>query len=378
MSRHSHLNYKRMLTILAAGLLATVATAQTPETKAKPDGNGEFSAHGSGIVRVELEAKLRVPLEKTDIVWQWLQERYADCSWLDQEGHSFTAALGDEQFTDVYFDTPDLKLVSENSGVRHRSRLVHSGSADSKDGRQLLQIKLNRNDPTGLGRSEIKYKVAESKPRVLLGDDNHPLLGLLEASERDACKQKFGELNLDPYSMRPILTVLQDRKRVYLSDQSGAFATITLDLCTCDSWGADLRWTEIELELNEIRYTEANAESRTAMERYVGVIQSDLQKKFPDIVQDQTPKYTKAFVGIESGTSVPIRRLIELDLTYADFVNGIQVVVLAVIGLIVGGLLWIFRAYFFSESTNQMATVPRPPQRKAAVPREPAKEEVTL
>lgn len=311
--------------ILAAALLVVLPAVALPAQQEQ----GEFSAQGVNVVRIENEAKLRVPLEITDEVWAWLQKRYADCAWLNQDDSVFTATFGDEGFQDVYCDTPDLKLLAEQSGIRHRSRVIHSGSAMRKDGRQLLQIKLNRADPTGLARSEIKFTVEPSGSQKTV-DDVHPVIGLVGKDQREDCKARIRELGIDPYELRPILTVDQNRRRVYLSDQKGAFATLTLDLCSSTSWGTDLKWTEIELELNEIRYTEADATGRKWMERINEQIQADLMAAFPGIVQDQTPKYNKSFAMIESATWMPVRTLVRWNLQPRDVwaVLGLGAVVL--------------------------------------------------
>ncbi len=269
--------------------------------------------------RIEYETKLRVPLEHLDEAWAWLQVRYADCSWLNQEGYVFQAEFGDEDFTDTYFDTPDLRMLADEGGVRHRRRVIHSGPATNKDGRQLLQIKLDHGDVTGVARAEIKFEVpARGAGRSL--DDAHPLLSLVEKSQHDEFYAVFRALNIDPYGMRPILTLEQNRRRIYLNDQVGAFATLTLDLCSTSSWGVNLRWAEAELELNEIRYTEANEAERQRMARVIEKIQADLQLAFPTIVQDQTPKYNTAFAAIAAATWLPVRQLIQWRLSAADFI----------------------------------------------------------
>lgn len=303
---------------VAFAVLCLAATAG----RSQEDPCGEFTAHGDNIVRIEDEAKLRVPEEQVEQVWAWLVEHYRDCSWLDRDGVHFTSTLGDESFADTYFDEPGLRMVDSNSGVRHRRRVVNSGSATRKDGRALLQIKLNREDPTGLARSEIKYKV-DPPEEARTQDDLHPMIGLVARDERPALLQRFAEMGIDPYGMRPVLTVNQVRRRVYVADKGGAFATLTLDQCTVNDFGADLHWTEIELELNEIRYTEVDAAKRKWMKGVQQTLQDDLLAKFPGIVQDQTPKYTKAFVGLEAATWMPLRTMIRWRLSPAEMMGAI-------------------------------------------------------
>jgi hypothetical protein len=293
-------------------------------------GEREFSAAGQGLVRIESERKLSVPDELVEPVWKWLGERYHDLGWLDDSEHTFSASLGHEDFIDTYFDDSELSVLAEHGGVRHRRRVVHSGPAFAKDGRELLQIKLARGDATGVARSEIKFEV-DRPNRIKDRGDAHPMLGLVSRSLRPQVIEQLHALGFDPWALRPVLTVQQHRRRVYLSDRGGAFATLTLDECTCNDNGAELDWTEIELELNEIRYTSAAPAERVAFEAVVERIEADLLSQFPSITRDQTPKYTKAFRGIEEATLVPLGTLHRWGLRIGDLWAMGFVAVLAVV-----------------------------------------------
>jgi len=297
--------------------------------------DGEFSAHGHNVVRIETEAKLTVPNDLAEEVWTWLSARYRDCSFLDRDGHRFRATFGDEHFIDRYFDTPDLAFLEAQSGARHRSRIVMEGSAAAKDGRQLVQLKLNRNDVKALERAEIKFPV-DPEPGIDPAKDRR-LLALVDKDDRPALAERIAEFGADPAGLRPILTIEQNRRRVYISDQHGAFATITLDKVTCHGWWQTLHWTEVELELNEIRYTEADAKARAAMNAINEAIQADLVAKFPAIRQDQTPKYNKGFAMLEAGMplSLPLRRLIAWKWSPEDVLWVGVLVVVAVVGGVV-------------------------------------------
>lgn len=294
-------------------------------------------------VRIENEVKLKVPFEQTDEVWDWLQVRYGDAAWLDRDGHEFRAEFGDENFTDIYYDTANLDMLAEQSGIRHRSREIVSGPAIAKDDRHLLQIKLNRDDDaSGISRSEIKFNAGYVELRPKSDDDVHPMIGLVQRNQREEMKSVIRSLGLDPYAMRPILTLEQNRKRVYIEDQFGAFATLTLDLVSTSSWGTNLRWSEMELELNEVRYTQADAETRRWMEGITLAIQDDLMREFPRIEQDQTPKYNTSFNRIEATTWIPLPLVIKLGLTLDDIVAVEATVALALLGLLIyaGGRVW--------------------------------------
>ena len=64
--------------------------------------------------------------------------------------------------------------------------------------------------------------------------------------------------------------------------------------------------TEIEIELNEVRYTDADKRERESMQKISDMLTCDLQKTFPYIHQDQTPKYTKVVKCFEK--EVPLYR----------------------------------------------------------------------
>lgn len=269
-------------------------------------------------IRIEYEIKLRLPLEQIDDVWDWLLVRYKDFSWLNGEGYLFSGEFGDEDFTDTYFDTSDLTILAENNGVRHRMRTVNSGPASEKDGRQLIQIKLDRGDATGAARSEIKFNVSMGDDRKG-ANDSHPLVGLVKTNEVGKFKTTFYTHNIDPYKLRSVLTLNQNRRRIYLSDQNGAFATLTLDLVSTKSWGTNLKWADLELELNEIRYTEANPEIRQKMERIIEKIQGEILQAFPMIIPNQTPKYNTAFTSIEEESWLPLRQVIRWGISADSF-----------------------------------------------------------
>lgn len=319
--------------------LMLIVTAFLPLAAAAQDGAGPGIQDGEGV-RIESEIKLKVPLAQVDEVWDWMQERYADASWLNQGDHDFYATFADEDFTDTYFDTPSLEMLSEQSGIRHRVRTVNEGS-ETNEG-QLLQIKLNRDDPTGVARSEIKFDVAPLS-QVRNNDDTHPLIGIVELTQRQQMKDTLQALGINPYRLHPVVTLEQNRRRVYVNDQFGAFATLTLDLCSTESWGVDERWGEMELELNEIRYTEADEATRRVMEQFVVAMQSDVQQAFPEIEQDQTPKYNTTFQRIESSTWVPVRTLFRLGLTMSDFTAMVAIGVAGALVIVGYGAVWMWR-----------------------------------
>lgn len=251
-------------------------------------------------VRIENEFKLSVPGEQLEAVRAYLQERYAagNGGGLGEFGSGFTATVSDERFEDHYFDTPGLDLLEKESGVRLRQRWSLTDPASEKHGRRLLQLKLRRlDDANTINRTEVKFEVDPPR-RAKESTDRHLLLGLVDRDDRPALIESLADLGVDAHAMRPALTVDQRRWRVYVSRDGSPFATLTLDEVSSRWYAWRTSFVELEIELNEIAYTEASPVERDTMQQVSQQMVNDLRAAFPAIVQDQTPKYNKAFAAL--------------------------------------------------------------------------------
>jgi hypothetical protein len=253
-------------------------------------------AEGVGVMRIENEMKIGVPDSLVEKVWAYLMERYIPRPrFLEPPGLVFGAKASDEYFTDVYMDTPELFFLGIKSAVRHRSREIPGDSLNRKDGRQLMQIKLNGlNTGDSTSRGEIKFQIRYYEPSRR-HDDSHPVLGIIKRDERPLFAARMAELGVNPLDLRPILTIEQRRRRVYVYDDNGIFLSLTLDNTSTRKWWMREAFTEIELELNEIAYTSAGPQTRKFLEGLNERIREDLVAHFPTLVQNQTPKYNKMY-----------------------------------------------------------------------------------
>jgi len=155
-------------------------------------------------------------------------------------------------------------------------------------------------------------------------EGRHPLLGRVKKQHREAFKARLVALGLDPESMRPILTVRDLRRRVYILKDGKAFMSISQDQASASLWWASAEFCEIEPELNEIVFTEADAKTRAYMETVLHKVVQDILARFPDVHQDLTPKYNKAFDRLESKipflramVSVGVQDAFEIVLVFA-------------------------------------------------------------
>jgi len=304
---------------LAASALISIVACATPSVANAPE------------ARVENEYKLSVPEDVREAVQRHLERRYGDEDGLLSDlGEGFTVKFSEERFVDRYFDTPRLDLLAAECGVRHRQRFnLVDPASDPKHGRQLLQLKLRPVDDTNaLNRTEVKFAIdppgSQKDPL-----DTHPLLGLVARGDRPSVITELDKHGFDAEAMRPTVTLVQRRWRVYVSRNGSAFATLTLDRVSSEwfAWEVDL--VELEIELNEVAYTNADLETRASMQEISDRMASDVLEAFPTVRQDQTPKYNKIFKAFAGrvpafGSLAPHRMALEM---------------LGLIGLAVAGLL---------------------------------------
>ena len=273
----------------------------------------DMSASGFDNLRIEQEAKLLVPNEIADDVLAWLKERYVENrSRIVEIDPSFTTYVHVEDFTDVYYDTPSLQLYAMQSGVRHRTRLNLTDPDHEKSGRELMQIKLNDISANDLERGEIKFRIEHiAAPRNAV--DKHPMLGIVKKKDREPFQNRLAALGLDPWSMRPVLTVRDLRTRIYFNRADQPFMSISFDQASSKLLWAEYHFVEIEPELNEIGFTDADPETRRYMESILKEIVGEIQAAFPHIQSNLTPKYNKSFDALEA--EIPyLRALVRADL----------------------------------------------------------------
>jgi hypothetical protein len=158
------------------------------------------------------------------------------------------------------------------------------------------------------------------------------MLGRVKAKHRDPNNQRIASNGLDPEAMRPILTVRDVRRRIYLLKNGKPFMSVSHDQATAGLWWGWARFCEIEPELNEIGFTEADPQTRAYMETVLHRVVSDLLAAFPEIERNLTPKYNKAFDQLEA--DVPFLRAMVRHGFHDD---GMVVLVLGGAAL-VGGL----------------------------------------
>jgi len=188
-------------------------------------------------------------------------------------------------FVDSYFDDVKQKLLKQDIGVRHRLRYSQDVLIN-----ELVQIKL----PTsadGVIRQEIKYEVP-NKSNLLDQISRHPILQFVRTADRDQFSFELRKWDVDVTDIRKELTLTQKRKRYYINDKLGSVATISFDHVRNKKMPFQ-EFFELEIEINEIRYTEASRDEKAYLEYITGTVKEKIMSQFPHLRIDQTPKYNK-------------------------------------------------------------------------------------
>ncbi|MCB0706345.1 MAG: hypothetical protein KDC34_13595 [Saprospiraceae bacterium] len=235
--------------------------------------------------RIENEFKLAVPDGQAEAIWLFLQEELAGASLLYFDS-AFTSTFAEETFFDIYFDDSKETVAQFEAGVRLRERFVEDTLS-----KRLLQIKLPTSDTSGVARQEIKFtpytKIKRSDRQA-----THPFWSNVKPKDRDEVNLLLASMQLSGDDLSPALKLYQNRRRAYVSKEGVPFLTATLDRVSYYYFPYP-EFTELELELNEIMYTDADFDQRSAMEAINKQIRDRLFEQFPGLVQDQTPKYNK-------------------------------------------------------------------------------------
>jgi len=237
-----------------------------------------------GQSRIESEYKLAVADSLVVELESFLNHFFAVDSFTIQN-ESLTINQSTEVFVDQYYDTNDQILRQEDIGLRHRLRYV-----DTELLNELVQLKLP-DSQDGIRRQEIKFDVLKNR-NVLDELSRHPVLQFLKPSDRDRLSFQLKKYDVKISDVKKAVKLKQNRNRFYFSDKWGSVATITLDKVNQTNFPFH-GFTELEIEINEQRYTNASQDEILYLEQINENLKMIINKTFPDLMIDQTPKYNK-------------------------------------------------------------------------------------
>jgi len=278
-----------------------------------------WSSDMNAQARIESEYKIAVPADEVEEVWAYLQSAFGKNELqILPEGCRTNTSI--EVFHDTYFDDVDKSLLAYKAGARYRQRYINDSLI-----KNLIQLKVPTQDALGVAREEYKFS-PEANRDITDRTGLHPFLKHIKQKDAQDVDLILGQFGTSSKNMTEAIKLKQIRKRVYVSDEQGALMTFTLDRVS-SFYFPYTSFVELELELNEIRYTDADVIQQKSLEEMNTKAKQALFDRFDRLVQDQTPKYNKMHAAI---SAQPI----------AWVYNNLMYLVLGGIGLFAAVLMW--------------------------------------
>ena len=236
--------------------------------------------HTQSAIRLENEFKISVPNELENEVWKFIQYDLIDTQ------SNLQISSAEEVFIDTYFDNDAYHLAQANSGLRLRKRYVADTLA-----KELVQLKISDPDQT-LVRGELKFEVLKNN-KTVNEFERHDILSRISLDDQEELAFNMVPFDVHPRNTSKKIKLIQNRRRIYISDgPMASLATLTLDRVTSLKFPFQ-SFIEMEIELNEIRYTNADEDEKQKLQEFNNWIQKRLMDQFPEMYIDQTPKYNK-------------------------------------------------------------------------------------
>lgn len=241
--------------------------------------------------RLESEYKLDVQKEDVAPLWDFIESNYC-VQEIVLDGMKLSGEASEEIFIDNYFDVEDGRFAEMEISLRYRKRFK-----DDVLLKELVQLKTPFSEDKVV-RNEIKFDVKSNKNFNDLSN-RHPFLKLLSGSDKERMSHHLAAYKVRPEQVQESLKLKQKRRRAYIKDERGeSVATITLDEVNNFSFPYQ-KYAEVELELNELRYTAADEAEREKMNLLNQNIKSKLSQNFPSLKVDQRSKYRKMKILID-------------------------------------------------------------------------------
>jgi hypothetical protein len=259
-----------------------------------------------------------VPLEQAEEVWSWLNATFG--GGFQSHTANFKTFPEVEEFADTYFDVPEMTLINQGIGVRHRRRFYPNG-----DIKELIQMK-QPHEAVGKGegnekqtRGEVKFELRGPTITYRHSEDflNEELLRIVKKEHLDPLRARLSDMGVSPDRVRPFIAIEQQRRRVYFRENGNQFLTVTLDFAKTQKLWVKAKFVQLDIEIGEIAFTLADAAQREKLLAIQGDIFGMIKSRFPDIKRNQVPKVVQmvnvvrnqgmwSYLTVRYGWSLPL------------------------------------------------------------------------
>ena len=110
--------------------------------------------------------------------------------------------------------------------------------------------------------------------------------------------ERLKDLAVEASRLRPILSIRQERRRIYFRQNGNQFFTLTLDLARAKKLWIRGRFAQLDIEIGEIAFTQASNAERQKFLQIQKELQTLLISKFPNIQRNYNPKIVQMFTVI--------------------------------------------------------------------------------
>lgn len=262
------------------------------------DQNSHTAGYGANASRIDSQITLSIPEERTEEVYEYLRTTYIDSAELMKQKFPELEIKGQNkidisEFTDEYYDSPNLDLDKSLNSARYRSRINTTNAADPKSGRELVQVKATPIGQFDL-RTELKFKVETNvlSQENAIRDDLAPLLKKVDKSQRGDFKKALQKIGINPYNLHHIFTIHQTRSRVYIDLNGKNFLSFSIDVGGARKLFTTGKFSSVDIGLVEDVYTPASEKERDVMWAIRDFMVADLKNKFPELKETTESKYS--------------------------------------------------------------------------------------
>jgi len=241
--------------------------------------------------RVDSEYRYVVPEGQVEDLWDYMKTAFSKTALAVMDS-SLSSWGQEEDFYDLYFDTKEKTLLKNNAGIRFRRRYLRDSLLKT-----LVQLKMAGNDSSGRARREIKFKAYDDvnkKDRRAM----HSFWRHIRPKDRDAVNLQLAAFRITGDDLREELKLKQTRRRMYIAQNGVPLMTFTLDRVASYRFPFP-SFTDLELEINEMRFSQAGYEEKERLEKFSRKIRDQILLRFPELKQDQRSKYQQMYERLE-------------------------------------------------------------------------------
>lgn len=256
---------------LVWGILFPAAGAQQPKKPKKIDTRqAEIFPH--------YEYRFAVPKDQADAVWEFLLQNFAPPE--DQHYPKFTG-IEEEQLTDLYFDSPDKKLLKQNLALRQRLYISSEGI------KQRFQLLLPPRSGSAFG-----YEVAfrrNKRPDKGKAFTSHPLLKLLRKKDRALLDSLLKLNQIEINSLNTALEINQDRRQIPIVKNGNAWLLLTLTKLEVQA--PQQQQIQLQIQADPEAMKQANPAVLQQLIRATDKLAQQFTAKFPELKPEKKQEY---------------------------------------------------------------------------------------